>query len=854
MRGQSTRRCRTFCSAFLLASTLLAVPAWAQGRPPTDMPPADAPPPATVPASGEPLGPVSSVPGAAGPGAAAPNVGNVGSAKDAENGGLGEIIVTARRVEENLQTTPISVSVFSPQNLQQLGVTTLSQLQNFTPNLTISEANGGNASIFIRGVGQNDFIISQDPGVGTYIDGVYIARQFGGLLDTLDLDHVEVLRGPQGTLFGRNTEGGAINLLTARPRFDQTSAFVDFAYGTRNRVDAQAQLNLPLTDVLAARVSVSSRTQDGYIHNFYTGQDVGNTDRQTVRISLLAKPTDRLSLFLSGDYFRQRERGTQNNLVDIGYHPNTPGAFDARFGLYNQYVAAPQGTPFVDNEWVSGPRTSNSAGSSDDSNVDNYGVNFTATYDLGDAEIKSITAYRGVKAAGSSDNDATPAAAWENPYVSHQHQFSEEVQLTGTAFDKRLHYTGGLYYFTEKGRDYEVAGFPFGLYSALYKLPDYSVPAPGYAGLDCPSFMPPPGGPPKGTFCWGGSAPDTVASEIGAFLPGPYDTRRRTDNTSLAAYGQASYDLTRQLSLTLGGRISYDRKRGHYDDLFPDITPGVDRITVADGRQHWTIPTWLVTLGYQATPDIYTYGTFSRGYKAGGINTRPIPGSTQLNTYDPEYNTNYEVGVKSELLDHHLRLNGDVYYDQYKKIQFFNLAFDPVTGGFNSLIVNPADAAIYGGELEASWLITGRFSLDGNVAYKHFRYHNIRADAPTTVKLGFLPNLQPNTTFNIGANYKLPINANNAINTRINVSWREHSIVTQVLDEFQNPFVIQNPSFALVTLDVTYRHLPNNLELYLHVDNLFNRSYLLAYANNVGLESELYNRPREWRVGIRAHF
>lgn len=840
-------------SAFLLASTCLAMALSAGQALAQTTPAADAGPQATSASNPPPTanGAQASVPtGAALPAGAGSNDASTDSRGA---GGLAEIIVTARRVAENLQTTPISISAFSPQTLQQLGIKSLNDLQNYTPNLTLTEGNGGNAAVFIRGVGQSDFIISEDPGVGTYVDGVYIARQFGSLFDTLDLHQVEVLRGPQGTLFGRNTEGGAINLVTTRPKFNETSGSVDLSYGTRNRIDGQAIINVPLGDNVAARFAASSRTQDGYIHNYYLDKDFGNTNRQMLRGSVLARVNDKLQFFLSGDYYRQRERGAVYNLVNIGYHPNTPGAFDARFGLYNQYIADPQNSPRVDNEWVSGPRTSNSAGGDNDSNADNWGVNLTGTLNLGNAELKSISAYRGVKAYGNNDNDGTPAAAWENPYHSREWQVSQEFQLTGHALDNRLHYTGGLYYFHEEGHDFELAGFPFGLYAALYPLPNYSVPAPGYASLSCPNYTP-PAGQTLGTYCWGGSAPDTIAAEIGAFLPGPYDTTRRTQNSSLAGYGQASFDFTRKLSLTLGGRVSYESKRGHYDDLFPNIAPGVDRITIADGHQHWTIPTWLGTLGYKASDDLYAYLTISRGFKAGGINTRPIPGATVLNTYDPEYNDNYELGLKTEMFNHHVRLNGDVFFDNYKDIQFFNLAYDPTTGGFNSQIVNPADARIYGTELEATLVLSRRLTINGNFAYKHFRYRNIAADAPVTVSLGYLPTNQPNTTFNVGANYRLPIDESNEIAGRVNVSWRDRTPVAQQLDEFNQPFEVNNPSFALVTLDLTYRNIPNNFEFYVHVDNLFNQSYLLAYANNVGLESELWNKPREWRAGVRLRF
>tara|TARA_R110001599_G_scaffold353847_1_gene599998 strand:- start:3423 stop:4241 length:819 start_codon:yes stop_codon:yes gene_type:complete len=219
---------------------------------------------------------------------------------------LEEVMVTARKREEGLQEAPIAISAFTGESLEARGITQLNDIQNMTPNLTFYNyttegAATNNASVFIRGVGQSDFAPTAEPGVGLYVDGVYIGRTVGSTLDLVDLERIEVLRGPQGTLFGRNTIGGALNVFSKKPH-DELDGRAEVTVGTDNRLEGALYANVPLTDQLFSNFSLLHKEQDGYVTNITSGQDLGDTDTTGARVGLLWQPADTLEVRVSGDY------------------------------------------------------------------------------------------------------------------------------------------------------------------------------------------------------------------------------------------------------------------------------------------------------------------------------------------------------------------------------------------------------------------------------------------------------------------------------------------------------------------------------------------------------------------------
>lgn len=341
---------------------------------------------------------------------------------------LQEITVTARKREENLQDTPISVSVLTASDLTQRSVAQLPDIVAYTPNLRSSGGPQGGSSghYYIRGIGQLDFIASTDPGVGTYLDGVYFGRTTGSALDLLDVERVEVLRGPQGTLFGRNTMGGAISIVSAEPPAESAGR-VTLNVGDRNLYEARVKAGGPLIeDKLLADVAVLAKSRDGWQRRLTDGGTFGDEETYAARGSLAWSAVDRLKVLVALD--ATRGRGTAD--------PHYLAFADAARGGRPEYV-------------VTDPRTTWS-GQRADNNLDVRGSSVTATYSLGSVMLKSITAYRTLDSDTGIDFDGSPFDDLDQRVLTRQSQRSQELQVGGSALSERLSWLTGLYYFGER--------------------------------------------------------------------------------------------------------------------------------------------------------------------------------------------------------------------------------------------------------------------------------------------------------------------------------------------------------------------------------------------------------------------
>ncbi len=786
---------------------------------------------------------------------------NTPATAEQEGNQLADIVVTARRVEENLQSTPISVTAIDADSLRTRGATSLTGLDRIVPNLTYMPNGGGsmfagmgsNPSIYIRGVGQNDFVIGSDPGVGTYVNGVFIARSFGGNLENLDVQRIEVLRGPQGTLFGKNTEGGAISMTTTLPG-SNFEGLVDVAYGSRNRVDLNGAVTLPLSDTLSARVAIMSRTQDGYIQNDYLDQDVGNTNVQAGRLSLRWQPDNALDVLLTGEFLTQDQRGQQPGLLNVRLPVDGDiNDYATRNTFYNRALAPLSNAVPMGPEWIAAPRHTN-AGTIHDDDANVYGVTLNASYDLGGASLRSISAYRDVTARFGGDMDFSPANYWNSKVETAQHQFSQELQITGKAFDNRLDYTGGLFYFHEKGRDHQEAGFLMNAVSILKMAAPHSIAAPSHDSLTCPN----PDPAINSSLCLGGNltnAPDAVDTAIAMQLGNPNLSWREQTNNTYAAYAQLSYRVTDRLTLTGGLRYSDESKHAIYNDVTLDaVTPTNPATTNVTGDQKARIWTYTGTIGFQATPDVYLYATHSTGYKAGGIVSRVFQGQVRLPAYEPEYNYNYELGAKLELFDRRVRINGAVFRNWYRDIQF---GYFRIVGGLlEAYIANPSDAEIYGGELEVTALVGRRLTLNGSLGYTDLTYKNVKPEAPAPLLLGDArPVDVPRAKVSGGFTYRQPIGDVGNLSLRMDYDWRSSTVLIDYVQVSPAERILtKQPAYGIATAHLSYAPLGENWEAYVHVDNMFDQLAQLSHYNYNGIQSALYNRPREVRVGLRVKF
>jgi iron complex outermembrane recepter protein len=601
---------------------------------------------------------------------------------EADTAALEEIVVTAEKRAEDVQKVPISISAFTAAAMEQHQITGIAEIANYTPNLQFTAGSSGmsdSANFFIRGIGQDDFITTTEPGVGVYVDGVYLARVTGAALNLGEVERVEVLRGPQGTLFGRNTIGGAINVVTAEPS-DDYKAKVSITGGNQGTFDGGFMVNGAIAPgKLDGSVSFLSHRTDGWGTNTYPGvagdPDMGAAQNVAGRAQLLFTPTDRLKFLASFDL--TQDRGTT---VPIGLVSFTPTGVST---AYNLTAPLPIGAQYItrDPDHVQTDTPTRTR-------LNVRGGSFTATWKGDAVSFKSISSYRSQDGLTGGDYDGTPVPYLEQVVNFAQSQWSEELQAFGDAFGQRLKWLTGLYYFGEKGRfDSDVA---------LQSQPVFIY------------------------------------------------TNSKTN--SYAGFGQASYAITDALSLTAGARWTEDHKeiRAMTDFAGAILVPQ----TTKDASFSNFSP--MGSLQYQFTGDLMAYASVTRGFRSGGFNGRPFS-QLDLTSFAPETVTSYEVGVKSQWLDHRLQVNIDGYYADYRNMQVTATSHD-AAGNFVDLVGNAAEAHIRGMELQIQAVPVAPLRLYGSLG---LTYNDVKEYPSFSFGATQLPDASKvNAT--AGADYTLP--------------------------------------------------------------------------------------------------
>jgi iron complex outermembrane receptor protein len=521
--------------------------------------------------------------------------------------GLEEITVTARRSEESLQRVPVAVTALTGRDLDSLHAVNLSDITAAAPNLNLVQGRGSSSSanIYIRGIGQPDALQTFDPGVGVYLDDVYISRIQGTLFNLFDVQRIEVLRGPQGTLYGKNTIGGAIKIITRRPG-DQIHANAQVSYGSYNTLDMGASAAGPLIEgKLAIGAAVQYRDRDGFVTDPITKQKYNDERTRAGRASLSLTPTDNVSALINFDITHQRPSLTLGRaeaaLIQTDFVTGARVLQPAPTGEYNRNTDA---TTTI-------PRNLQA--------IDAAGVGGTLAVTAGDFTLKSITAYRRLRSHSYIDIDATRFRIGDVKEFLDQHQTSEELQASyepGGPFKG----VAGLFYMNENNRSTQ-ASFADNLFAIL------GTPAPFFRGIN-----------------------DNLTTK------------------SYAAYAQGVYDVTQQVSVTAGLRYSEDKKNYfRFTNTTLSGAPfGVPFQFTAIGK--WTNWSPKVSLDVKAGENVLVYASVSRGFKSGGFNGRANAAGDNK-PYDPETVWTYEAGVKSQTADGRLRANGAVFYNDYQNFQ-----------------------------------------------------------------------------------------------------------------------------------------------------------------------------------------
>jgi len=734
------------------------------------------------------------------------------AADDAPAASEGDILVTARRQSERLQDVPIAVTAFTGDALARRSVDTLDQIAKFTPNIRFDGAaalSGGNynATVFIRGVGQNDFAIFSDPGVGFYVDDVYYARSIGSVLDAVDLDSVQVLRGPQGTLFGKNTIGGAVLITTGQPDTHDFSGKIEGTYGSYNRIDVKGYVNIPIvSDTVALRVSGSTIHRDGYVKRLSDGGTEGNRNSDSIRAKLRIQPSEDLTIDIGGDYTRARENSAPSKLIAVA---NAPGISGQPFlANYNRFVAptlgiiAPNGLNTLNTSYITNDPFTTYATGRNRNDLDLWGLQGVIRYKFGNAEIKSVTAYRDLKAGFNRDGDNTPFTFRETVNDDKQWQFSQELQLTGKAADDRLSYVLGAYYFKEKASDIARADLALGLQPPLL-----------------------PAGPPP-----------TPAVFI----------KNYTDNYSYAVFGQVSFEIVPKLNIEVGGRYNKDHK------VFTSINrrqrDNVEFINVTR-EASWSDFTPHVGVNYKPNQNVLLYASYSKGFKQGGFNGRPLASPDEVTAYEPETLDSYEVGIKADLLDHTLTANLAGFHSIYKNIQL------TVNQTPQNFVANAAAGRINGLELELVARPVRWFNANASLGYLDAKYTSIGQGLgptqilPITLASKFVK--APKFTATAGAEVTHEFDSAGKLSLRGDLT-----MYSRTYQDVANTPLITEPGYVLANARLTYALPGNAIQLSAFVTNLTNSLYYVSgnASSAFGLAEVSYGRPREWGVSASYRF
>ncbi|MGV3768532.1 MAG: TonB-dependent receptor [Sphingobium phenoxybenzoativorans] len=653
--------------------------------------------------SGAFLGALTATPGLAAeqPTVAPVAVAAAADAADAEAGG--EIFVTARRREEDAQDVPIALSVVSADSLEKTGNFTLGQVQQLVPSLQVFSFNPRNTNVNIRGLGSNVALTNDglENGVGFYVDNVYYGRPGQSQFDLVDLQQIEVLRGPQGTLFGKNTTAGAINITSREPSFDP-DFFGEVTLGTYGYHQVRASVSAPLVaDKVAFRLSVADTHRDGFLTNLHDGSKAQDYDNFSVRGQLLVKPTDTLSVKIIGDYSHQKQHFALN--IPVNYFSN----YDSGVTIANNFLARVGRAGYTPLPADPFARNGDSDGHYQ-AFMKGYGVSGQVDWDLGPAALTSITAYRWWDWDPANDGDSTGLPViTKAQQANRQRQFSQEIRLASTG-SNTIDYVVGAYYFWQIVRGYGASAY--GSAAA-----NWNFPPPGVAG-----------------------ATDPVIAN--AALNGFEARSTSTPETkSYALFGQATWNISDSLSFTGGLRYTHEKKNGAYNQYWY-AGNDLSGLTAAQATAARAIRTrfnpvtsytvgltdnsvsGLATLSWKVTQDVLLYGSYSRGNKSGGLNLTVLPAGATAEV-EPETVDSFEVGLKSQFFDKKLTFNAAGFWTEVSDYQTA-ITVIPASGPVIQYISNIPKVRSRGLEADLSYAPSKWISFSASGSYIETTYRN----------------------------------------------------------------------------------------------------------------------------------
>lgn len=723
--------------------------------------------------------------------------------EDASARRLESIVVTAQKRAEDVQDVPIAITALSSSTLEKQRVTDVTSLDNLVPGLRIAAADAAaNPKIFIRGAGLNDFNPTSSSGVGLYADGVYIGSPLAQFSTFYDLDRVEVLRGPQGTLYGRNTTGGAINVISKRPTFSP-EGYASVEAGNFGSVELNAAYGGPIVgDKLAFRIAGQYAEDDGYSTNAVTGNKVNNTERYALRGSLLYTPDDLTDILLTVNTFSNRGGAVQPKSRQLfPADPSAAGPDSVCAPAFFRSGLCTDALGFADTSADPYTITADVEGKD---KVDLWSAALTIDREIGDLTLTSITAYQDVERSAHENTDSSPLQMLEAFYNNTQEQFSQELRLASDG--ERLKWVVGGYYM----KDTTTSDSAYDILRILRPL-----------------FITP-------------ENPTGVSPENSVIYLG-YPYTQKTD--SYAIFGQADYELAPGLILTAGLRWSADEKSMDYSTIAEGVLP------VFSYRADKTFSDWSgkVGLKYDLTDTTNIYASYSRGYKSGGFFGGNADSPEQIAPYENETVNAYEIGSKSDLWDNRLRMNLSGFYYDYQDIQAYSTV--ERNGLTVQVLDNAAGAEMYGAEAEFTVMPIDNLDLSLGLAWLHAKYgdYNSLGDDYSGNQMPQAPE------------YSLTSRAAYAINTKtgvvitpsIDVSYRSKVYFDSTMRER-----LSDPELWLVGAELSVMSPDGSIEAGLWGRNLTDEAYLTSAnpIDSLGVDLLTYSRPRSAGLFLRYRY
>ncbi|WP_243451098.1 TonB-dependent receptor [Sphingosinicella sp. CPCC 101087] len=765
-----------------------------------------------------------------------------GAAQDTSGQAEQEILVTAQFREQRLQDTPLAITAVPAELLEARSQESLVEVANQAPNVTLRQQGasfGPSIGASIRGIGQFDFNPAYEPGVGLYIDDVYYSSLTGANFELLDLERIEILRGPQGTLQGRNSVGGAIRLITRRPDADG-GGFVEATYGSRNHLALRGGATFTITDGLYARISGAARQQEGFVDRIdygcaNPGEGIpatrsgdncrisrhGGVGYTAIRGALRYNPGPVVDVMLSADYTRDHRTIAPEVLVATQAPGNTLNinvpAYDDRFicGRYCNYSAFEQAPGVWNGPAAPGFPLVGTQGS-DESTFEGWGVALNMDFGLTDwAQLTSISAYREWNLDFFADDDLSPATIGLGENRLDYWFWSQEVRVNMEVMD-RLDLTVGGYYSDQR--------------TTYFTFQDIRY----------------------------------------AAIPLQFQGNDPVNADNWAVFGTAIWNPIDPLTITGGLRYTEEHKdytffRRQQDGV--TLNPFLGMLDGVKGVYDGNRTDYRISIDYRFSPEVLVYATTATGFKGGGIGPRPF-NPEQARGFDPEVLTSYEIGLKTDLFDRRLRFNAAAFYSEYDGIQLALLSCPQFGGpGPCALPQNAGDAHIQGLEFEVFARPIDGLQIDGSLSWIDFEYQcvNIQVVRPLNpgevdecstdpeilAGLGERPPALPEWKWSWGVQYEIPFQGG-TLTPRFDMAFNGATAGGVTSGGFSLP------SFHIANARLTWRDADDDWQVALEVTNLFEEYYFLTSfdlrAAGAGFVKAQPGRPREWAVTVTRRF